>query len=657
MDGRACLAAVLLAATPAMAFSQQSAPAPPAQPAANSALDPSQTTPATSTATPQVAADHTKIPTKPIRAKDRRRAAKLYLEGTKLFERSQFEDAIHDYEQAASLDPSNQDYALAAAVARSHAVTALIQQAAQAGTRGDVGASRVALQRARDLDPKNPLIAEHINDLANRAIAGEQQPLYEQSARSALDAPGLEPSAVPQSFHLKLDRRSLIQRVYKAYGIDATLDQSVQASPARFDADNVSFNQAVDLVNMATNSFDVPLDAHRVLVARDTRENRTQFLRQELETIYLPGMTQAELTEVSNIAKNIFSAQQVAIEQTAEAITVRAPPKTLDAFNATMRDLVGGQSQVVLDVRIIQLAHSNIRTTGAQLPQQVTAFNVFAEEQQLLNSNQALVQQIISSGLASPGDTLAILGILIASGQVSSSLFSNGIALFGGGLTLSGLSPGPATLNLNLNSSDTKELDAIELRLADGQDESIMSGARYPILTASYSGLATNGVNIPGLTTAGSSSGLSSLLSSINGTAQQIPQVQYQDIGLTLKTTPKVMRGGDVALTVDLKITALAGGLINDIPVLNNRSYSGVVTLKSGEGVVLMSELDKSESLAVSGTPGLSEIPGFNNITSKNAQQMATTLLIVLTPHLVRGPHYPANPEQTLRIERNMTGQ
>ena len=184
-----------------------------------------------------------------------------------------------------------------------------------------------------------------------------------------------------------------------------------------------------------------------------------------------------------------------------------------------------------------------------------------------------------------------------------------------------------------------------------------MSGARYPILTASYSGLGTNGVNIPGLTTAGSSSGLSSLLSSINGTAQQIPQVQYQDIGLTLKTTPKVMRSGDVALTVDLKITALAGGLINDIPVLNNRSYSGVVTLKSGEGVVLMSELDKSESLAVSGTPGLSEIPGFNNITSKNAQQMATTLLIVLTPHLVRGPHYPANPEQTLRIERNMTGQ
>src|SRR6202012_2863923 len=98
------------------------------------------------------------------------------------------------------------------------------------------------------------------------------------------------------------------------------------------------------------------------------------------ETIYLPGLTQAQLTEVSNIAKNVFTAQQVSIEQSLDAVTVRAPAKTLDAFNAIMRDLLNGESQVFLDVRIIQLAHNNNRNTGAQLPQQVTAFNVYAEE-------------------------------------------------------------------------------------------------------------------------------------------------------------------------------------------------------------------------------------------------------------------------------------
>ena len=590
---------------------------------------------------------------KPVRSKDRRRAAKLYLQGTKLYEDGQFETAMQTYETAASLDPGNNDYALAAEVARSHAVLALIQAAAKARNKGDDAANRAALERARELDPTNPQVAEHVEELADRTASGQPTPLYEPSASTVGELPVLEASSTPQSIHLKTDRRSLIQAVYRAYGIDATLDQSVTAAPARFDADKISFHPAIDLLGMVTNSFSVTLDAHHVLVVRDTRENRLQFVRQEVETLYLSGMSQAELTEVSNLAKNVFAVPQVAIEPALEAVTLRAPSSTLDAFNATVRDLLNGRSEVMLDVRILQLAHTSERNTGVQLPQQVTAFNVYAEEQSILNANQALVQQIISSGLASPGDTLAILGILLASGQVSSSLFSNGIALFGGGLTLSGVSPGPVKVNLSLNSSDSRELDAVELRLSDGQDETITSGSRYPILAASYSGLGTNAASIPGLTSAGTSSGLSALLASISGATTQVPQVQYQDIGLTLKANPEVMRTGDVALTLDMKLASLSGTFANGNPILNNRSYSGVVTLKEGEGAVLISEIDKQESLALSGTPGLSQIPGMNNITEKDAQRDYATLLIVLTPHLLRGPQYPTAPERMFRIERS----
>ncbi|HEX3893015.1 MAG TPA: hypothetical protein VHW46_10625 [Terracidiphilus sp.] len=630
----------VLAAAVALSTSAQQVP-PPAAPEGSAPAPPvSAAQPSTDTSA------------KPVRSKDRRRAAKLYLRGTRLYQDGQFERAMEEYETAASLDPGTKDYALAAQVAKGHAVITLIQTAAKARNKGETGVSRAALQHARQLDPTNPEVAEHVTELADDSLLDQTQPFYQQSAATAGEALSLEPTKTLQSFHLRLDRRSTIQQVYKAYGIDATLDQSVAALPTRFDADNLPFHEAVTTLSMVTDSFMVPLDAHRVLIVRDTRENRQQFVRQELETIYLPGMSQAELTEVSNVAKNVFAVPQVAIEQNLGAITARAPASTLDAFNATIRSLLNGRSQVMLDVRIIQLAHTSQRNTGVQLPQQVTAFNVYAEEQSILNANQALVQQIISSGLAAPGDTLAILGILLASGQVSSSLFSNGIALFGGGLTLSGLSPGPVTLNLNLNSSDTRELDALRLRLADGQDESILSGSRYPILTASFSGLGTNSAAIAGLTTAGTSSGLSSLLASISGSASSIPQVQYQDLGLTLKATPKVMRSGDVALTLDMKLSSLSGSFANGNPILNNRSYSGVVTLKEGEGAILMSEMDKQESLALSGTPGLSQIPGMNNVTDKQAQHDYATLLIVLTPHLLRGPAYPIAPEQ-FRIERS----
>jgi tetratricopeptide (TPR) repeat protein len=586
------------------------------------------------------------------RTSDRRKAVKLYLASSKLFVAERFEEAMRGYLQAASLDPSNADYPLAADVARSHAVTALVQAAAKDRLRGDAAVARAALAHALELDPKSIQATEHLRELGDDALLGRTTPLYEQAASTIGAATLLAPAAGVHNFHLHTAQRQAIQQLFKAYGIEATVDDSVRATQVRLDVDDASFEQATRTLSLLTNSFYVPLDAHRVLVARNTPDNRQQFVPQELETVYLPGLTATELTDVGNLAKNVFDAQQSVVEPTAGTLTIRAPQSALNAFNATMRELLDGHNQVMLDVRMIQLAHTGERNTGAQLPQQVTAFNVYSEEQSILNANSALVQQIISSGLAAPGDTLAILGILLASGQVSSSLFSNGIALFGGGITLSGLSPGPASLNLSLNSSESRELDQIQLRLGDGEAGTLRTGMRYPITTSSFSSLSGNSVNIPGLTSAGSSSALNSLVSSLSGSAMQVPQVEYQDLGLTLKATPKVLRNGDVALTIDMKVDALAGQSLNGVPVLNNRAYSGVVTVKQDEGVVVLSEVDKQESRAISGVPGLSEIPGLNNLTGNDTQKDYATLLIVITPHVIRGTQAAGHSGQ-MRVERS----
>ena len=486
----------------------------------------------------------------------------------------------------------------------------------------------------------------------------KQKPSRYMKPRLESLAPGLvlQPIAGTHSFHLKTDRRTVLQTVFRSYGIELSMDQSVTGPPVRFDLDDATFAEASQAVNMATDSFTVPLDTHRALVAKDTRENRQQYMRQEFETVYLGGMTTTEMTDIGNMAKNVFQAQQVVVQQSTGTLTVRATSDKLNAFNETLRQLLDGRSQVLLDVRLIQLAHTNSQNTGVQPPQQITAFNVYAEELAILNQNQALVQQIISSGLAAPGDTLAILAILLASGQVSSSIFQNGIVTFGGGLTLTGVSPEPFTLNLNLNSSESRELDALQLHLGDGEEGTLKAGSRYPIQTSQYSNLGTAGINIPGLTTAGTSGSLSSLLSQFNAGAQTIPQIEYQDLGLTFKATARVIRSGEVALTMDMKITALGGSALNGVPVLNNRSYSGVVTLKEGSGVVIVTAVDKEESRALSGWPGLTEIPGMNQITDTEAQRNYASLLIIVTPRVVRGTQ-AAGHSPMFRIERGSATQ
>jgi general secretion pathway protein D len=591
-----------------------------------------------------------KLPT----ASERRRAAKLYLEASKLYQNAHFEQALEGYRQAARLDATNSDYQMAEQVALSHAVTALLQTAAQAHTRADQAAARKALEQALGLDPGNASVAEHLRQLADDVAASDPELAGHRSGPELGGLEHLAPTPGVRSFHVHASQRQVIQQVFRAWGVEPAVDDSVRGNVVRLDIDNVSFDEAVRAVSMLTDSFYVAVDPHRALVARDTRDLRQQFMRLGEETISLSGLTNTEMNDLGAMARNVFEIQQVSVDSSAATITLRAPEDALQAFNATYRDLSEGRSEVLIDVRILQMAHNSTRNTGFTPPQTVTAFNVYTEEQAILNQNQALVQQIISSGLASPGDTLAILGILLASGQVSSSIFSNGIVLFGGGLTLSGLSPGPVQFNLNLNSSDSRELDEFQLRLEDGEEGTLKTGTRYPIETSSYSSLSSNSLNIPGLNSAGTSGLLSGIASSLQGASTTIPMVQYQDLGLVLKATPRVLRSGNVALNVDMKISALAGSSVNGVPVLANRAYSGVTTLRANEAIVIASEMDSNESRDVSGWPGLSEIPGLNDATDKDVQKNTSTLLIIMTPRLVRRAHGMGHSPM-LPVERSLT--
>ncbi|MGD0548223.1 MAG: hypothetical protein ABR991_10415, partial [Terracidiphilus sp.] len=180
-------------------------------------------------------------PSKPVRNAERRKAAKLYLASGKLFEKEEFEAAMRGYEQAAALDPGNRDYPLAVGVARGHAVTALIQAAAKARMRQDAAAARAALAHAMELDPGNAQVNQHLNELGDDALRGQARPIYAQGESGLGEAVLLLPAPGVRSFHLHTDQREIIRQVFKAYGIDATVDESVRGNQARLDVDDAGF--------------------------------------------------------------------------------------------------------------------------------------------------------------------------------------------------------------------------------------------------------------------------------------------------------------------------------------------------------------------------------------------------------------------------------
>jgi general secretion pathway protein D len=561
-----------------------------------------------------------------------------YLKGVRAMDKGDVHTAEKAFARAAQQDPANHDYDTDRQIAREFGITRMVQEADKARLRGQLGVARARLSEALAQDPKNPVVSQHIGDLARLSLAAQPT----EDATFAI-APPIELMATPglHSFHLRGTEQEVLNKVLSAYGLTAIIDNSVGTKTVHFDAEDVDYEHAATLVSLATAAFIVPLDPKRALVAKDTKENRTQYDRMALETLRLPGLTPVEMTDMGNIARTVVGVEQATVQQDSETLTVRGLHGTLVALNQTLTDLLEGRSEVMLDVRVMLVDRTKMLNIGVQVPQTATLFNLPSEVNTVLNENQSLVQQIISSGLASSGDIAAIAAILIASGQVSSSVLTQPFATFGGGLTETGLSVGGPTANLALNSTDTRALDQVQMQLEDKEQGTIRVGTRYPIETSNYSSIGASSVSIPGLTSPGLSSALAGLGVNLNSlsSAATIPQIQYQDLGLTLAMTPSIERKDEVALKFEFKITALQGSSLNGLPVLSNESYTANIVVKTGASAMLVSDLSRTQSKAVSGVPGLSDLPGFQSTTNSTTDLDVSSLVIVVTPHLLRRRH------------------
>ncbi len=579
---------------------------------------------------------------------DRDRAQRLFVEGAKEVAGNQLAAAAAAFGKAAELNPGNRDYEAANAITRDNLATQLMQQALKARLKGDRANAQALLKEAAAQDSRNPLVVEHGRDFLDEPTQGDAtlNPVRDDAGPVA----ALEPETGRHSFHEMLPKPELLRQVLGAYGITPTLDKSVDSARVHFDADDISWVQAEQMLTLATGTFFVPLDPRRALVALDTKENRMEYERLALETVYLPGLTTAELNDVGNIARNVFQAQQATVHEASGTLTLRAPARRLAAFNTEVRELLAGRSEISLDVDMYEVQTQLTENVGAELPQTTTVFNVTSEINSLVRNNPSLVQQIISSGLASPGNIGEIALALIVSGQAGSTILSQPFAYFGGGLTTTGLTLSSAAANLQLNSSDTRMLDKVKLRLLDQEEGSVRIGERYPIVTSQYSNLATGSTSIAGITSAGLSNTLQNLgvnLSALSSAATAaVPQVQYQDIGLTLTATSRVEQGRDVSLKLKFQLSSLSGATLNSNPIINNREADSIVNVKPGEKTVLVSQLSNQESAALTGYPGLSEIPGLNLYTNRNVTHTRDSLVIVLTPHIVRLSH--THPEGTM---------
>ena len=565
-------------------------------------------------------------------------AEDAYLSGARLLEHKDLSGAEIQFDKAMKLNPSNNDYARAYAVTHERHVSQLVQESGKARLLGQHEKAETLLAEARLLDPLNSIVGQSVdNGSLPKAFHPEIEPWIREGPTIAGPIT-LLPNPGPQSFHLHADEQEVIRQVLSRYGIKATFDESVQRQNLRFDLEDSPYQQAVPIVLGMAHLFAVPLDARNVLIAKDTPENRQRFERQLQETIYVPGMTNEQMDELGNVVRNVFDVKQLTVDKSSGNIVLRAPQETLTYINLTLADLIDGGSEVMIDLKLYSVDKTNQRNIGTQLPQQIGIYNVSSEANSIVTANQTAVNQAIAQGLIPAGaSNIEIALALISSGLVQSSLLTNTLGFFGGGITTTGITTNQsATFNLALTESETQALNDIQIRVGEHQEATFRIGERYPITTATYSTASTASTSaLAGVSINGVSA--SSLLNAAVGSPITIPQIQYEDLGLTLKATPVIQRSGAIKMHIDMKIEALTSAALNNIPVLNSQQFASDVTVDDGETAVMVSSVTKSESASLSGYPELAYLPGFQTATAdKTTMSDTSNLILLLTPHITR---------------------
>ena len=557
---------------------------------------------------------------------DLKQAKASFQRGVKLHNQDNMEAALTEFEDAARLSPRNVQYLTAREMVKAKLVFGHIQAGNLFMIQNARERAAAEFHAALELDPSNEFARERLQEATQ-----ESPPATVRSLPARVMYSGeihLEPGNALATFHFTGDVRELFGQLAAAYSMKAQFDDSVRARQVKFNVDNVDFFTALKLACEVSKSMWAPLSTHQFLVAEDTIQNHKQFDRMVLRTFVLPAHSSPqESTELVNVMRNMFDLKFVSSGQSSDTVEVRGPQAAVDACATLLEQLSRERPQVMFDVRIYQISHQLTRNIGLHIPDTFNLYNIPAVALAGLaglggQNIQQLINQLISSGGINQAGSSALSGLLSQLGGQSNSIFSQPLATFGGGLTFMGLSLDQLTATLSVNESWVRSLSDLSVRTGQGVDATFKVGERYPILNGSYAPI----YNSPQI---------AQVLGNQSYTAP-FPSVSYEDLGLNMKTKPEIHGDGSVSVDIELQVRSLTGQSANGVPVISNREFKGSVNLKDGEPAFLAGQISRSDTISMSGIPGLGLVPLLNQAMVTNTKEEEDDeLLIAITPHVL----------------------
>lgn len=439
-----------------------------------------------------------------------------------------------------------------------------------------------ALRPAASLVDASPPKAPGLSsDKIDQTLFGTITDAELQQARNPLPPPKLQIEPGHRDYDLHGDSRSLWEQLAASFHLKVLFDPAYKPTHAfHFQLSDASARDVLSALQMATDSFLVPVNPRVIFIANDTTQKRTEF--EPTMAVVLPfpeAMNTQELQQVVTGIRGALDAQKMMVDTTRRLILIRDKISKVRLAEKLVQDLLRPRPQVTIDLEILSTDISSTLNYGASLPTSF-AISSFVSRANLIN--------YFPSG------------------------FSTFLA-FGGGASLLGLGITDAQLFATVSKSNSESLFHAQMVATEGLPSSLHIGEKYPIMTAGYFG---------------GSSGTGTVYT-------PPPTVNFEDLGLVVKLTPHIISSSEVSLDLDAEFKMLGATGVDGIPVVANTQYQSKVDVLGGQWAVLSGLMTSQEAKTITGLPILSLIPLLRNNTITKDQGQT---LIVLKPHVTIPP-------------------
>ena len=466
----------------------------------------------------------------PVESKaDAKKAKAAYEDGVRAEQRLDWDAAFAAYSDAAHWDPSDREYLLRLAIAKSRIVQKKVDAAERDAVSGRLDAARRELLDASYIDPSNRTVQERIVELT----AAEPERVREIDEPEITGEPDLEYRPGKRSFDYRGDTQGAYQQLASQFGVEAAFDVDLHARTVHFQVTDMDFPTAARVLGDLTATFWRPLTSRLFFVTDNTPQKRKDYDASVVRTVLLPSSeTPEQMTEMLRLVRDITGITRSDLDANSRTITLRASPQAI----AVASDLIGNLEQptgeVVLEIEVLEVDRNRARQLGITPPQTATVYSLSSQQiQEAEQSAQGLIDVI---------------------NQIFGTSSLPPVIAFGGGKTTFLATLPGAAANFAEMLSVVRQGRRILLRAQDGQPATFFVGDRVPVSLTTFA---------PSITSAG--------ISSVSaGAATVAPLTNY-----AAGNSPAFVA------TADLRGTSM-----NDLIVANSADNTVSVLLGNGDG-------------------------------------------------------------------------